>query len=288
MRFLSLQSHVAYGYVGNRAAAFPLQRLGHEVWAVNTVEFSNHTGYGAWRGRTAPAEQVADIVHGIEALGVLARCDALLTGYVGDAALADVVMDTAQRVRAANPKTLWCCDPVLGDTDTGLYVKPGIDVFFRDRAIPAADLVTPNHFELEHLTGRKVATMEQALEAARSLLEGPRLALITSLLRNDRPADTIEMLAVGRDKAWRITTPLIGFPIAPNGTGDAVAALFAAHLLESGGLAGGDVAAALGKAASSIYAVLEMTSAMGERELQIVAAQDRLVAPVRRFTAEPI
>jgi len=288
MRFLSLQSHVAYGYVGNRAAVFPLQRLGHEVWAVNTVEFSNHTGYGAWRGRTAPAEQVADIVHGIEALGVLASCDALLTGYVGDAALADVVMDTARRVRSANPRAVWCCDPVLGDIDTGLYVKPGIDVFFRDRAVPAADLVTPNHFELEHLTGRKVTTMVQALAAARSLLKGPRLALITSLLRADGPDGAIEMLAVSRERAWRIETPLIGFPIMPNGTGDAVAALFAAHLLESGGLDGGDVAGSLGKAASSIFAVLETTHAMGERELQIVAAQDRLVSPERRFSAQPI
>ena len=282
MRFLSLQSHVAYGYVGNRAATFPLQRLGHEVWAVNTVEFSNHTGYGAWRGRTAPAEQVADIVQGIEALGLLPRCDALLTGYVGDAALADVVLDTARRVRAANPKAIWCCDPVLGDTDTGIYVKPGIDTFFRERAIPAADLITPNHFELEHLTGRKVATMADALAAVRSLLVGrPRLALVTSLHRADAAPDEIEMLAVGRDEAWRIATPLIGFDIMPNGTGDTVAALFSAHWLTSG-----DVADALGKAASSIYAVLETTRAMGERELQLVAAQDRLIAPPRRFVAE--
>jgi pyridoxine kinase len=283
MRFLSLQSHVAYGYVGNRAATFPLQRLGHEVWAVNTVEFSNHTGYGAWRGRTAPAGQVAEIVQGIEALGLLPRCDALLTGYVGDAALADVVLDTAARVRAANPKAIWCCDPVLGDIDTGIYVKSGIDVFFRERAIPAADLVTPNHFELELLTGRKVSTMAEALVAARSLLAGPRLALITSLRRADAPADRIEMVAVSRDAAWRIATPLIGFEIAPNGTGDTVAALFSAHWL-----AGGDVADALGKAASSIFAVLETTRELGERELQLVAAQDRLVTPPRRFTAEKL
>ncbi|MCX7364582.1 MAG: pyridoxal kinase PdxY [Alphaproteobacteria bacterium] len=282
MRFLSLQSHVAYGYVGNRAATFPLQRLGHEVWAVNTVEFSNHTGYGAWRGRTAPAEQVADIVQGIEALGLLPRCDALLTGYVGEAALADVVLDTARRVRAANPRAIWCCDPVLGDTDTGIYVKPGIDTFFREQAIPAADLITPNHFELEHLTGRKVSTMADALAAVRTLLTGrPRLALVTSLHRADAPADQIEMLAVSRDAAWRIATPLIGFDIMPNGTGDAVAALFSAHWLTSG-----DVADALSKAASSIYAVLETTQAMGERELQLVAAQERLIAPPRRFIAE--
>ena len=281
MRFLSLQSHVAYGYVGNRAATFPLQRLGHEVWAVNTVEFSNHTGYGAWKGRAAPAEQVADIVHGIEALGMLAKCDALLTGYVGDAALADVVLQTAVKVRAANPHAIWCCDPVLGDTDTGIYVRPGIDTFFRERAIPAADLITPNHFELEHLTGAKVTTMPEALAAVRTLLKGPRLALLTSLIRADAPAGQIEMLAVTADAAWRIATPLIGFDIMPNGTGDMVAALFTAHWLQDRSIGG-----ALEKAAASVFAVLETTRAMGERELQIVAAQDRLVAPPRRFAAE--
>jgi pyridoxine kinase len=206
-----------------------------------------------------------------------------LTGYVGDAALADVVLDTAAKVRAANPKAVWCCDPVLGDIDIGVYVKPGIDAFFRDRAIPAADLVTPNHFELELLTGRKVSTMPEALAAARSLLNGPRLALITSLRRADGPADQIEMVAVSREAAWRITTPLIGFEIMPNGTGDTVAALFTAHWLGNG-----DVGAALGKAASSIYAVLEMTRALGERELQLVAAQDHLVAPPRHFIAEKL
>jgi pyridoxine kinase len=287
MRFLSLQSHVAYGYVGNRAATFPLQRLGHEVWAVNTVEFSNHTGYGAWRGRAAPADQVADIVAGIEALGLLSRCDVLLTGYVGDAALGDVVLDTARRVRAANAKAVWCCDPVLGDVDTGIYVKPGIDAFFRERAMPAADLVTPNHFELEHLTGAKVTTMSEALDAARSLLasdhRGPRLALITSLRRADAADDQVEMVAVSRDAAWRVCTPLIGFEIAPNGTGDMVAALFSAHWIDSG-----DVPAALGKAASSVFAVLEATQAMGERELQLVAAQERMISPSRLFTAEKL
>lgn len=281
MRFLSLQSHVAYGYVGNRAATFPLQRLGHEVWAVNTVEFSNHTGYGAWKGRTAPAEQVADIVQGIASLGMLAKCDALLTGYVGDAALGDVVLDTVRKVRAANPRAVWCCDPVLGDIDTGIYVKPGIDAFFRDRALPLADLITPNHFELEHLTSRKIETRDEAVAAARSLLKGPRLALVTSFLRAGVQSEQIEMLAVTADAAWRIVTPLIAFEVMPNGTGDAVAALFTAHWLESG-----DIASALGKAASSIYAVLEATRAMGERELQLVAAQDRLVSPPRRFVAE--
>jgi pyridoxine kinase len=285
MRFLSLQSHVAYGYVGNRAATFPLQRLGHEVWAVNTVEFSNHTGYGAWKGRAASAEQVADIVQGIEALGELRRCDALLTGYVGDAALADVILDTAKRVRAANPRAVWICDPVLGDTDTGIYVKPGIDAFFRDRAIPAADIVTPNHFELEQLTGRKVTTLDQALDASRSLLakggNGPKLVLLTSFRRDE--SDGIEMLAITPNDAWRIATPLIHFDVMPNGTGDAVAAMFAAWWLATA-----DVARSLEMSTAAIFAVLKETQRMGERELQLVAAQEMIVDPPQRFTAEKL
>src|SRR6185436_17911108 len=178
--------------------------------------------------------------------------------------------DTVRKVRAANPKAVWCCDPVLGDIDTGIYVKPGIDAFFRDRALPLADLITPNHFELEHLTGRAVETLDEAVAAARSLLNGPRLALVTSF-RRKAAAEQIEMLAVTPNAAWRVVTPLIAFEIMPNGTGDAVAALFTAHWLE-----GGDVAAALAGSASAIYGVLEATRAMGERELQLVAAQDRL------------
>ena len=197
MRFLSLQSHVAYGYVGNRAAAFPLQRLGHEVWAVNTVEFSNHTGYGAWRGRAAPAEQVAEIVQGIEALGVLARlrcaahrlCRRCRPGRRR-------ARHRRASVRAANPRAIWCCDPVLGDIDTGIYVKPGIDAFFRERALPAADLITPNHFELEHLTGRKIATLDAGAGSGAQPAERARASpLVTSLRRADGPPI--------RSRCWR-------------------------------------------------------------------------------------
>jgi pyridoxine kinase len=128
-----------------------------------------------------------------------------------------------------------------------------------------------------------VTSLAEALDAVRSLLKGPKLALVTSLVRADAPIDQIEMLAVTANSAWRVTTPLIGFPVMPNGTGDTVAALFTAHWLQSG-----DVADALSVAASSVFAVLERTHEMGERELQLVAAQDRLVTPPRRFTAEKL
>lgn len=283
MRVLSIQSHVAYGYVGNRAATFPLQRLGHEVWAVNTVEFSNHTGYGAWKGRVAAPEQVREVIAGIAERGALAECDAVLTGYLGDVALGEVVLEAVAMVRAANPRAVWCCDPVIGDVDRQVYVRPGIPEFFRDRIIAFSDILTPNHFELEWLTGRKVATLADALSAARALMghdNRPAIVLVTSLRRIDAPAGTIEMLALTRDGAWLVATPELGFPIAPNGTGDCVAALFLAHWHTHG-----DVGRALEDVAASIFAVLEATFAAGERELRLVTAQHLLVTPPRRFAA---
>ena len=200
--------------------------------------------------------------------------------------VSDYTRNLREVLECANQKQmLWVQieDKEAVENVSQIAAVPGIDAFFRERAIPNADLVTPNHFELEHLTGRTVSTMGEALAAARSLLIGPRLALITSLRRADAPSDQVEMVAVSPQEAWRISTPLIGFEIAPNGTGDAVAALFAAHWIATG-----DVAAALGRAASSIFAVLETTKALGERELQLVAAQDRMVAPARVFTAEKL
>jgi len=286
MRILSIQSHVAYGYVGNRAATFPLQRLGHDVWAVNTVEFSNHTGYGAWKGRVAAPDQVRDVIEGIAERGVLGRCDAVLSGYLGDAALGAVVLDAVAAVRNANRAAVWCCDPVIGDVDRGVFVRPGIPEFFRQRAVPLADMVTPNHFELEMLTGRTLDTLDAAHAAARSLLApnghaaGPKVVLVTSLRHAGTADGSIEMMAVTTAGAWRIVTPLLAFAVAPNGTGDAVAALFLAQWLKTR-----DVAAALSYAASAIFAVLEATARAGERELQLIAAQDALAAPPRTFAA---
>jgi pyridoxine kinase len=283
MRVLSIQSHVAYGYVGNRAATFPLQRLGHEVWAVNTVEFSNHTGYGAWKGRVAAPDQVRDVIAGIAERGALSTCDAVLTGYMGDAALGEVVLEAVAMVRAANPRAVWCCDPVIGDIDRQVYVRPGIPEFFRDRIVAQSDILTPNHFELEWLSGHKVSTLKETLSAARALMgrgPHPSIMLVTSLRRSDAPEGTIEMLALTREAAWLVATPELAFPIAPNGTGDAVAALFLAHWH-----AHRDVGRALEDVAASIFAVLEATLASGERELRLVTAQDLLVSPTHRFNA---
>lgn len=282
LNILSIQSSVAYGHVGNSAAVFPLQRLGIGVWPVITVHFSNHTGYGEWQGPVLPAEDIAAVVQGIDDRGVLPDCDATLSGYMGDVSLGEVILDAAARVKAANPKALYCCDPVMGDVGRGFFVRPGIPEFMRDRAVPAADIITPNQFELEYLTGCKVDTLDHALAAADAArLLGPETVLVTSLQRSGAPADTIELLVVSGEGAWLVGTPLL--PISVNGAGDMTAALFLAHYLKTG-----DPATALGRVAGSVFSVMEATVAAGAREIQIVAAQDAIADPPKRFVVEKV
>ncbi len=282
MHVLSIQSSVAYGHVGNSAATFPLQRLGITVWPVNTVHFSNHTGYGAWRGPVLPADQIADVIEGIADRGVLGSCDAVLSGYLGDESIGRVVLDAVTRVRAVNPAATYCCDPVIGDVGRGVFVRPGIPEFFRDHAVPAADIVTPNQFELNFLAGGTVTTLDDALVAAdRVRAMGPRVVLVTSLVREDAREGVVEMLLVAEDGAWLVETPLL--PVSVNGAGDAVSALLLAHLSREA-----DPDVALSKVASSIFAVLELTAARGAREIQLVGAQDQIASPPDRFPARRV
>ncbi|MGD9615562.1 MAG: pyridoxal kinase PdxY [Alphaproteobacteria bacterium] len=271
---LSVQSRVAYGHVGNTASVFPLQRLGIEAWALDTVAFSNHTGHGRWRGSAVAAAQIAELFEGIAALGVLPQIDAVLSGYLGDAATGPVLLDIVARVRAANPRALFCVDPVIGDTDTGSYVTPGIAEFFRDRALSLADIVTPNLFELEYLTGARIASLAEAAAAAAMLrARGPGIVLLTSLALEP---GRLTMLTLGPDGAWTVETPHL--PIVLNGCGDVTAALFLARLLR-----GDTLPEALAMTAASIFAVIETTARLGRYELALVAAQDELAVPSRRF-----
>jgi pyridoxine kinase len=281
MNILSIQSWVAYGHVGNASAMFPLQRLGAEVWAIHTVQFSNHTGYGAWRGQVFGAQLVRDCLQGIAERGVLPRCDAVLTGYMGDAEIGAAILDAVSQVKAANPRALWCCDPVLGDDDRGIYVRPGIPEFFRDRALPLADIATPNRFELEFLTGIRIASLEDAKRAVTALQAlGPRCVLLTSLSLPDMPAGSIGMLAAEGGRFHRVVTPEL--PLSINGAGDAIAALFLFHRLRSG-----DAAMALSRASSSIFGLLRRTAEAGSREILTVQAQDEFVNPGTVFEALP-
>jgi pyridoxine kinase len=279
MTILSIQSSVAYGHVGNSAAVFPLQRIGVEVWPVHTVHFSNHTGYGAWRGMVFSAETVAEVIQGIEERGVLHECDGVLSGYMGDASLGEVILDAFNRVQRANPSAVYCCDPVMGDVERGFFVRPGIPEFMRDRAVPAATIITPNQFELEYLADRAVTDLESALASVDQVMAGgPSVVLVTSLRRGDGRGDQIEMLAVDSGGAFTIETPLL--PVNVNGAGDMTAALFFAHWRKSG-----SIQIALELTTGAVFAVLEETVAAGAREIQLIKAQESIANPSRRFQA---
>ena len=288
MNILSIQSHVAYGHVGNASAVFPLQRLGFEVWPVHTVQFSNHVGYADWEGSVFSPSHVRSVIEGIDRRGVLGRCAAVLSGYMGDAALGEAILYAVERVRAANPDAIYHCDPVMGDVGIGLYVTNGIPEVMRTEAVPAAQIITPNQFELEHLTGAAIATLEDAVAAARQVITGgPRVVLVTSLRHARTADDEIEMLAVTPEACWRVRTPYLHMDPMPHGAGDAVSALFLGRYLKA--TPGPErVPQALAAAAPAIFAIMDATARAGSGELALIAAQDEIANPSRQFPVERV
>ncbi|MEV4667413.1 pyridoxal kinase PdxY [Microbacterium sp. LWO12-1.2] len=282
MKILSIQSAVAYGHVGNSAAVFPLQRIGVEVLPVYTVNFSNHTGYGAWRGPLISPDDVREVITGIEDRGVFSQIDAILSGYQGGEGIGDVIIDAVARVKAANPAAIYACDPVMGNAKSGCFVAPAIPVLLREKVVPVADIITPNQFELGFLTGTEPDTLESTLasvDLAHAM--GPRTVLVTSVERPDREDGTIEMLAADEHGAWIVQTPHL--PMKANGSGDVTAALFTAHYVETG-----SAKTALERTASSVYDLLKATLESGERELLLVEAQEFYANPQMQFTARQV
>jgi len=291
MTVISIQSQVAYGHVGNSAAVFPLQVHGIEVIAVPTTLLSNRPGYPTIRGRVLDAQLVADLLLGIEERGALDTSAMILSGYLGSPEIAAVVADFVQRAKARNLALTYCCDPVLGDHDGGLYVHADIPPLVRDRLCGLADLITPNHFEFEWLCGAKATTIGRMMAQARTLMaRGPSTIVVTGAELADTPDGQIETLAIERSdasqkgasqkeasqRAWRVRTPKL--PISPFGTGDLLTSLFV-----SARVRGSATPDALGHAASAIFAVLERTAARGTEEMCIVETAALLARPGRRF-----
>lgn len=279
---LSIQSHVAYGHAGNSSAVFALQRAGVEVWPVLTVNFSNNTSYGSFRGPLIAPADVAEVIAGIDDREVLDQVDALLTGYQGSLEVGDVVLSAARLVKERNPTAIYCADPVMGDVGRGFYARPGIPEFMRDHVVPAADIMTPNLFELEFLTGRETKTTADVLQAAQALrAKGPEIVVVTSVTGEDVAPDVLRMVAVAADQAWAVETPLLDRSFT--GSGDLTTAMFLANWLRTKDLAG-----SLATTASIVYSVLEQTTREGSRELRLVAAQQSIVQPSCSFEAHPL
>lgn len=282
MRILSIQSHVTYGHVGNSAAVFPLQRAGHEVWPVHTVNYSNHTGYGDWGGPMIPAAEVTAIIDGVEKRGAFAQIDAILSGYQGGTDIADVIVETVKRIKAVRPEALYACDPVMGSEESGCFVSADIPPLLRDKVVPVADIITPNQFELGYLTGMEVGTLEQTLAAVKAAQEiGPKTVLVTSVRRPETPENQIEMIAADGERAYLVSTPFL--PFKRNGSGDVTAALFTGHYVREH-----DAKAALKATASSVFDLLQATYEAESKELLLVESQDVFAHPRLQFHVEEL
>ena len=282
VNILSIQSHVAFGHVGNASAVFPMQRLGHEVWPIHTVQFSNHTGYGTWKGRVFDGGMIEECVEGIAARGVLGTCDGVLSGYMGSSDIGEAILGTVKKVRSANPRALYCCDPVIGDVGRGVFVRPGVPEFMKTRAVPVADVITPNQWELDYLSGGESCSLAAAREAIGLVHAlGPKVILVTSLHTEETPEDSVDLVTSAEGKLWRVRTPKL--PISVNGAGDAIAALFFVHWLQTG-----SAAEALGRSTASVYGLLKRTADANSREILTVAAQDEFVTPTYTFAVESL
>lgn len=281
-RILSIQSHVVFGCAGNSAAVFPMRRMGMEVWPVNTVQFSNHTQYSqGWQGMVMPDGHIRQLITGLADIGVLAQCDALLSGYLGSAEQGEEILAAVARLKALNPNALYFCDPVMGHPDKGCIVAPGVADFLKNRALACADMLAPNLLELEQLTEREIRNVPQALAACQQLRDqGAKLVMVKYLGKAGFAMDRFEMLLVCEEGAFHISRPLYPFARDPIGVGDLLSATMLANLL-----AGFTPVAAFERTNASVDAVVAQTWLAGAYELQLVAAQQAMVLPQVREQA---
>ena len=267
---VTLSSQVVYGHVGNCAAVPALQALGFEVLAIPTVLLAHHPGHRPPRGRVLPVDEVAALLEGIDEVGALASARGLLTGYLGLPGNATVAADAVARLRRHNPHALYLCDPVIGDNGR-TYVREGVEDAIRTQLLPLADVLTPNHFELERLSGGALSTRDQAIRAARSLIaRGPSVVVVTSLQHTQGQVDQVDTLAVTADAVWSVSSPRL--ERVPNGGGDLLAAMLLGQLS-----LGKPLPEALALAVSAVHVVLE--ASQREPELRLVAGCRGLSVP---------
>lgn len=282
-RVLSIQSHVAYGHVGNSAAVFTLQRMGIEAMPIHTVQFSNHSGYELFTGQVFTADQIQEVIRGLKANQLLEGIDAVISGYIGKVGVGEVIHEVVREVRKYNNDAMYVCDPVMGDKEDGVG-------FFVDETIPplmqtaleSATIITPNYFEFEILCGRSITTLEDAcIEARKLIANSPRLTtvLITSF-KLDNITDKLITLAITADEAWKVITPRCDYIPMPSGTGDTFTALYLAHTLQ-----GATTEKAITYTTSTLYALVKDTD-NGSHDLSLIREQAQIIQPTELFLAE--
>ena len=277
LAILSIQSNVITGYVGNAAARLPLQRLGFEVWALDTVILSNHPAICPPTGQTSTPGQILDLFNGIHSQGLLNKCVAVLGGYLGNAENGPVLVHAVVKSREENKRALFICDPVMGDNGR-IYVPGDIVSFYKNRAMSLTDIALPNAFEASLLTGISVTNVSTALQAIQTLRnQGPDTIVITGVEAPDN--SKLATLISFKDETWQITTPKV--EIQSHGAGDLLSALFTGHYIRSG-----NHLMAVSGAVAGVYAALKNAKKTRSETLSLVSVQKIILDPPEIFAPE--
>jgi pyridoxine kinase len=277
MNILSIQSYVSYGHVGNSAAVFCFQLFGFDVWPIPTALLSNHPGHPSFRGQKFTASTIQDLILGLSDLGVLNRCDAVISGYFSDPDISELIANIVNQIKSANPAAVYLCDPVMGNDERGLYVPGEVPKAIASNLIPIADIVTPNRFELEQLCKLTVATKEDAAAALHKVTtQGPLVAVCTSAPTSSSRA--MAVLGCYGSKTWVIETPRC--ITMANGRGDCLSAILLAHHLS-----GKSLERSLSLSVSAVYDLIQMAG-NNARDLPLVAGQGRILQPTQIFTPQ--
>ena len=283
---LSIQSHVVYGFAGNKSATFPMQLLGVDVWALNTVQFSNHTQYGKWTGMVIPQEQIREIVTGLDNIEKLQECNALLSGYLGSAEQVDQILFALEQIKLRNPNALYLCDPVMPHPKKICVVANGVREALIEKAIPVADIMTPNLHELRQLTEFPINTFDDVLKAVNALIaKGVKKVLVKHLGSAGKinDPDTFEIIMATPKGVWHLSRPLYQFNFEPVGVGDLIAGTFLANLLN-----GKSDVEAFEAMNNEVAGVMKTTFELGSYELQPIAARFEILNPSSNYKAEKI
>ncbi|KAG5677347.1 hypothetical protein PVAND_007112 [Polypedilum vanderplanki] len=290
-RVLSIQSHVVHGYCGNKSAVFPLQVLGIDVDYINSVQLSNHTGYSTIKGQVLSEKDLSDLFEGLISNDIHSMYTHLLTGYVRNNEFLREIKSIVRKLRENNPNFIYVCDPVMGDAGK-MYVPESILPIYRDEIIPLADIVTPNQYEVELLTGKEIKNEADALAGMRWFHDqGVKIVALSSSEiggSENLYAFVSSKMSNGQLEKYKIVIPIQG-PIHLTGTGDLFAALFLAHTTRRPN----DLKSAFELTIASIQSVISITiksmpedlrngkikSNPQQRELKIIQSKEYIEVP---------
>ena len=259
MTVLSIQSSVIFGYVGNNIARPVLQALGYDVWCVDTVNFSNHPGYGSFTGSVKEAHKIQEEINGLANLDILGECDAILSGYLGEVETAKTVSRTIELIKEQNETAIYLLDPVIGD-DGQIYVKNGLIEAFKNELLPKADVILPNQSELGWLSGLKINDVSSLKTASKYLIKcGAKTVVVTGIPE----IETLTNYVVTSDAFWAISTPKLNRKFS--GTGDLFSSLFTGAFLQTK-----DLYNALNFATEGCSIVVRETQKKGSKELSVL------------------